>query len=138
MNGVWKLRVSDQTITDVGTLQCWSLELSPIACFDGGGQCLVPPTITQNPSDVVATNGGTAALTVQAGGTAPLHYQWYFNAANLLAGATNASLVLSGVGSAQVGSYQVVVSNPYGSVTSASGKCVGDCAASADRLVPGR
>jgi subtilisin-like proprotein convertase family protein len=119
VNGIWKLRVSDQIVQDVGTLQCWSLELSPITCFDGGGQCLVPPTVTQSPADVVATSGDTVVLTVQANGTGPLSYQWYFNATNLLAGATNASLVLSAVGLAQEGSYAVVVSNLYGSVTSA-------------------
>ena len=124
VNGVWKLRVSDQIVQDVGTLQCWSLELSPITCFDGGGQCLVPPVVTQNPSDIVATNGDTVALTVQADGTGPLSYQWYFNATNLLAGATNASLVLSPVVLAEAGSYAVAVSNVYGSVTSAPASVV--------------
>ena len=93
--------------------------VSPITCFDGGGQCLVPPVVTQNPSNIVAANGDTVALTVQATGTGPLTYQWYFNATNLLAGATNATLVLSPVVLAEAGRYAVVVSNVYGSVTSA-------------------
>jgi uncharacterized repeat protein (TIGR01451 family) len=39
INGVWKLRVVDQFPQDTGTLQCWSLFLTPAACLDGGGQC---------------------------------------------------------------------------------------------------
>jgi subtilisin-like proprotein convertase family protein len=124
VNGVWKLRVSDQIVQDVGTLQCWSLELSPITCFDGGAQCLVPPTVTQSPADVVATSGDTVALTVQANGTGPLSYQWYFNATNLLAGATNATLVMSPVVQADAGRYAVAVTNVYGSVTSAPASVV--------------
>ena len=124
VNGIWELRVSDQIVQDVGTLQCWSLELNPIACFDGGGQCLVPPLITRNPSDIITANGSTLALTVEADGTGPLSYQWYFNATNLLAGATDAMLVLSPAVVAEAGTYAVVVSNVYGSVTSAPASVV--------------
>ncbi len=124
VNGVWKLRVSDQNLGDVGTLQCWSLTLSPITCFDGGGQCMAPPVITQNPVSIVVTNGGTAALSVQATGTAPLSYQWYFNGGILLAGATSATLVLSPVVPTEIGSYEVTVNNLYGSVTSAPASVV--------------
>ena len=39
INGTWKLRVSDGTPGNSGTLQCWSLSLSAATCLDGGGQC---------------------------------------------------------------------------------------------------
>jgi uncharacterized repeat protein (TIGR01451 family) len=39
VNGVWRLRVVDQAFMDVGTIQCWSLFLTPSACIDGGGEC---------------------------------------------------------------------------------------------------
>jgi len=39
INGAWELRVVDQVPLDVGTLQCWSLFLTPAACLDGGGEC---------------------------------------------------------------------------------------------------
>ncbi len=39
INGNWRLRVSDQAAQDVGTIQCWSLILTPAACKDGGGEC---------------------------------------------------------------------------------------------------
>lgn len=39
VNGVWKLHVIDWFFQDVGTVQCWSLVLSPSVCTDGGGDC---------------------------------------------------------------------------------------------------
>jgi len=39
VNGLWTLRVADDTGGDIGTLQCWSLVLTPSLCFDGGGPC---------------------------------------------------------------------------------------------------
>jgi subtilisin-like proprotein convertase family protein len=45
VNGVWKLHVSDLEGLDVGTVNCWSLFISPATCADGGGSC-VPLPIT--------------------------------------------------------------------------------------------
>jgi autotransporter-associated beta strand protein len=39
VNGVWRLRVADDTLGTVGTVRCWSLFLSPTTCTDGGGGC---------------------------------------------------------------------------------------------------
>ena len=39
VNGTWRLRAVDQAGQDVGTIQCWSLFLSPAHCIDGGGEC---------------------------------------------------------------------------------------------------
>lgn len=39
VNGVWQLHVVDSFFADVGTIQCWSLHLSPATCTDGGGTC---------------------------------------------------------------------------------------------------
>jgi autotransporter-associated beta strand protein len=39
VNGLWTLRVADDTGGDIGTLQCWSLVFTPSLCFDGGGSC---------------------------------------------------------------------------------------------------
>lgn len=119
VNGLWKLRVQDQAVADSGTLQCWSLELSPLTCADGGGQCLIPPTIVLGPTHQVATNGDAVQFSVQTEGTAPLTYQWFFSpttsvAANGLVNATNAILSLNPVTLAQAGTYSVLVSNLYG------------------------
>ena len=119
VNGVWLLRAEDQAAEDTGTIQCWSLELSPISCYDGGGQCPTPPQITLNPTDQVATNGDNVNWSVVAQGTEPLGYQWYFEGTNALVQGTNATLELAEVSPVDSGVYQVVVTNLYGSVTSA-------------------
>lgn len=74
------------------------------------------PTITVQPQDQVATAGATVAYTVAATGSAPLVYQWR-KAGVSISGATNATLVLSGVQFGDSGLYEVVVSNSAGSAT---------------------
>jgi uncharacterized repeat protein (TIGR01451 family) len=39
LNGIWLLRVQDVAPLDVGTIQCWSMTLTPTICVDGGGEC---------------------------------------------------------------------------------------------------
>ena len=50
VNGNWRLRVRDAASGNTGTLQCWSLQITPAAvCLDGA---LQPPVITLNsPTD---------------------------------------------------------------------------------------
>ena len=75
------------------------------------------PTITTQPSSQTVVAGGNATFSVAASGTAPLKYQWTFGGSKL-SGATNASLTLSGAQSGNAGTYAVVVTNNYGSITS--------------------
>jgi subtilisin-like proprotein convertase family protein len=42
VNGTWRLRIIDDFAGDQGTLNCWSVFLSPALCTDGGGQCSTP------------------------------------------------------------------------------------------------
>jgi hypothetical protein len=80
-----------------------------------------PPTITTQPKSTGLTNGQKLALTVKATGTKPctnLLYQWTLNATNVLAGATNATFVVTNAASSNAGSYTVVITNFGGSVTS--------------------
>ena len=60
----------------------------------------------------------STSFAVTATGTAPPPYSWYFNGTNRLANATNAVLTLPQAGLADAGSYSVVLTNSYGSVTS--------------------
>ena len=76
-----------------------------------------PPKIDVPPASQAVPPGATATLTVQASGVAPLSYQWQFYYTNL-PGATNASLLVSNVGPAQLGTYSVIVSNAGGTVSS--------------------
>ncbi len=80
---------------------------------------LVPAMITASPTNQAVATGDTATFAVSVAGTAPLSYQWYFNGTNVLAGMTNGTLILTNVQVTQAGSYQVIVTNAYGSATSA-------------------
>ena len=81
---------------------------------------VLPPMFVVQPESVIATNGNDVTFSVVALGTAPLHYQWYRDGTLPLAGATQASLLLSAVGESDAGSYSVLVSNPFGSASSAN------------------
>jgi alpha-tubulin suppressor-like RCC1 family protein len=80
------------------------------------------PTIITQPRDRAAYDGEAATFSVVAGGTLPLRYQWYYNTNSPVADATNATLTLAGVRFADAGVYSVVVSNPYGTVNSATAR----------------
>lgn len=77
------------------------------------------PTITQQPTPSTSViNGGSVYLTVTAMGLAPLSYQWTLSGTNL-PGSTNYFLSINSIQPSQQGSYQVIVGNAFGSVTSA-------------------
>jgi Pro-kumamolisin, activation domain/Bacterial surface protein, Ig-like domain/Immunoglobulin domain/Immunoglobulin I-set domain/Bacterial Ig-like domain (group 3)/Bacterial Ig domain len=84
---------------------------------------LAAPYFIAQPSSQTATNGDHISFSVSAGGQLPLAYQWLFNGTNLpdggnVSGATSNTLTLAPVTLADAGSYRVVVTNNYGSVTS--------------------
>jgi len=90
--------------------------------FDGSmwstASALGPPVITGEPSSILANAGSSATFTVQAIGSPALFYQWRRNG-DLLPGATAGSFTLTNVSWADSGtSYDVIVSNVFGSVTS--------------------
>jgi len=78
-----------------------------------------PPTIINQTTNVAAVLGFSATLSVTATGAAPLTYQWFADS-GAISGATNSMLVLTNISNANVGSYYVVVTNWFGSVTSQS------------------
>ncbi|MGO8675015.1 MAG: beta strand repeat-containing protein, partial [Limisphaerales bacterium] len=80
---------------------------------------LTPPAIVTQPVSQTVAAGSNVTFSVAASGTPPLSYQWLFNGAALSA-ATSSSLALSGVQTANAGSYNVVVTNSFGSLTSAA------------------
>ncbi len=80
---------------------------------------LVPPAIISTPLTQTAEAGAKVVFGVRAEGDSPLLLQWFFNGAQALgAASTNSSLELTDVQPAQAGAYTVVVTNPYGAVTS--------------------
>jgi len=80
----------------------------------------VAPTITTPPANQTVTAGQTATFTVVAGGTAPLSYQWQKSGVNI-AGATSVSYTTQVTTTTDSGStFDVVVTNTAGTVTSAA------------------
>jgi hypothetical protein len=81
------------------------------------------PLITANPANYETTAGNTAPFGVTVQSVSTLSYQWLQNGTNLDGSinptATNASLSLPSVGTSYDGNtYQCVITNNYGSVTS--------------------
>jgi hypothetical protein len=78
-----------------------------------------PPLITKQPVALSLSIGATATFSVTASAVPAPAYQWQRNAQDLPS-ATNRTLQLLNVQVAHAGSYQVIASNEFGSVTSAA------------------
>ena len=80
---------------------------------------LLPAIVTQpQPASQTVSPGANVTFNVAATGTAPLNYQWQLNGATI-SGATGASYTRNNIQSADVGIYNVLVSNSAGSLLSA-------------------
>ena len=80
---------------------------------------IVPPAITNLPQSLTVTQGLNATFTVGASGTVPFTYQWTFDSGNI-SGATASSYTVANAQPANAGSYSVIVTNSYGSITSST------------------
>ncbi len=80
--------------------------------------CSNAPTITSQPQNRAVLAGHSASFAVTASGTAPFAYTWRFEGTNL-PGATANPLVIGNCQAPSAGSYDVILANPVGSVTSA-------------------
>jgi subtilase family serine protease len=81
------------------------------------------PQVIVQPTNQTGIPGATATFTVSAAGTTPLSYQWQKNGNRLadggnILGSTTRNLTVSNISAADVGTYSVIVSNPYGSMIS--------------------
>ena len=82
----------------------------------------IPPALTLLPSNQTWIAGTTRLLAAQAAGTDPLAYQWYLGATPLtnnarLSGTSNNMLTVSNVASTDAGTYTLLITNLFGSVT---------------------
>lgn|GEM_PF-2165501 len=77
------------------------------------------PSISAQPSSATPTAGQTVILSVTASGTNPLSYQWR-KGGSPIGGATAATLSFNSIAVSDTGSYDVVISNSVGSVTSSA------------------
>jgi Immunoglobulin I-set domain/Glycosyl hydrolases family 32 C terminal len=82
-----------------------------------------PPAITTQPTSSTNFPGMTVAFTVTVTGAPPLAYLWRFNSQSLnpaanIASVTNSTLTISPTDLTNVGTYNVVITNSSGAVTS--------------------
>ncbi|MCL4785706.1 MAG: immunoglobulin domain-containing protein [Verrucomicrobia bacterium] len=77
------------------------------------------PVIVSNPQSAVRLQGESVSFTVSVNGSTPLSYQWQKNQANI-PGATAATYTIASVQTNDAGNYRCVVTNAYGSATSAA------------------
>ena len=76
------------------------------------------PVVSAQPASQTGNAGDSVTFIVAVTGTAPLSYQWRKDG-GLLPGATQSSLTLTNLQGSDVGNYDVVVSNAWGTATSA-------------------
>jgi hypothetical protein len=92
-------------------------EILSIRTAGAAGRCKSKPIIVTQPVGGSVELGSNFTMTVIASGTPSLRYQWRRNTTPL-SGATNSILTLSNVTLLSAGTYSVIVSNAFGSVTS--------------------
>jgi uncharacterized delta-60 repeat protein len=78
---------------------------------------VVDPCIITQPTSQHRNAGESVVFSVTAAGTRPFSYQWWKDGVTLPQ-ATGTTLSLANLQATDVGNYRVVVSNPFGSVTS--------------------
>jgi hypothetical protein len=110
----------DGTLDDVAV---YSYALSSNQVLAHYFAALLPPVISEQPTNTTAPEGSAAILYSLAYGPAPLAYQWYETTSGgfvPVTDQTGTNLVLANVSGSYNGSrFQVVVTNAYGAVTSA-------------------
>lgn len=97
-----------------------------VTSLTGPPLTLAPTNATVSPSSVSTNAGQTVDFSVSAGGSPATYYQWYYitnynlagAATNLIANATNATLILSNVVTTMDGAYYAILTNTIGSATS--------------------
>ncbi len=82
-----------------------------------------PATIVVQPTGAIVCEGEPYVLSVSATGTAPISYQWYQDGVEI-PGATGTSYAIAAIDPDDEGVYTVVVSNVFGSVTSAGANVI--------------
>ncbi len=112
------LTISGAQLSDAGTYRVIVTNLAGnVTSQDAILTVLAPPTISTPPQTQTAVAGSIVQLSVTAIGTAPLHYQWRKDGADLN-GQNAAQLTLNNVQPLSAGNYTVVITNIAGSITS--------------------
>ena len=83
---------------------------------------LTAPVISQQPQNVTVTNGYPSSFSAQAAGVGLLNYQWYFHTNAVITNATGTTYGITNTITNNIGTYNVIVTNSFGSVTSSYAK----------------
>lgn len=75
------------------------------------------PSITAQPQSLARAIGSSATFSVTASGSGTLTYQWKRGTANIT-GAMSSSYTIASVQALHAGDYTVVITNPFGNITS--------------------
>lgn len=111
----------------VGTFICHDLTVNGHYNFhlDMLFAASIPPWFALQPLNQIVQLGSNATFTVSVGGGTPLWYEWFSDQTNWLASGTNySSLSLTNVQLSDAGDFSVIVTNLYGSATSAPASLV--------------
>jgi alpha-tubulin suppressor-like RCC1 family protein len=121
---------SSLTVTNLATTNSGNytvLVSSPYGSLESSNAVLsvtdAKPIISKQPSSAGFCPGSIATFQVTANGSKPLLYQWLFNGTNYPT-ATNSTLALTNITSANAGTYSVVVSNAAGAALSSNAALV--------------
>ena len=113
--------INPASINDAGSYQVTATNAAGSALSDivtvQVNEVTLSPEIVKHPISTMITAGEVARLSIEASGREPLSYQWQKGSAPL-AGANDPLLLFANITPAEAGDYSVVVSNPFGSVTS--------------------
>ena len=127
--------VTDITVQPLtGDLLIANLGTGLIQELSAPSATLAPPIIGAQPASQTISAGSTVAFTLAATSAPADAYQWYLNGAPI-AGATSATLVITGTTSANAGTYTCTAINSAGSVLSAPATLAVDATAPAPRLI---
>ncbi|MBN86526.1 MAG: hypothetical protein CL885_03285, partial [Dehalococcoidia bacterium] len=115
-----ELILNDLEYTDAGN---YTLEVSSFAGSTISEEIPVrviqPITILDEPANTTGVVGGSVVLSVSVTGADPISYEWR-HGGQPIAGNNEATLTLTDLSQSSAGAYQVVVTNPAGSVLSDS------------------
>jgi len=112
------LTISNVQLANLGNYNVLVSDASDTVSSASARLNLMEPYLTRQPANLAVKISSNATFSVSASGAPPLFYQWQFSGVNL-ANQTNATLLVTNVQAAQLGDYTAVISNKYGSTTSA-------------------
>ena len=118
------LSLSNVANADEGSYRCFVSDADELILSGTAALTVnVPATVATQPVGQTAVQGNSVSFSVVAAGTAPFTYQWRLGGVNL-PGATAATYTIGSVLANQAGIYSCVVTNGYGSATSADASLV--------------